>query len=320
MFGNFYHPHLPHENFPVGVRLGNVTVLPGGSNVHYVRSTGAADYDPPELAGRIHTTVNSALGQCRSGAGDTVVVLEGHTENLSTADSWSSLVAGTTIIGRGRGANRPTFTFSAAASTVLLDVANVTVANCRFLAAGPSGSTALTVTAPFTVSAAGVAFVGNYCQVGIDGDQLCTAFFTTTANADDLLISGNHIDGAAAAEMTTCFKFVGADRLTFTGNRVRGAVATDTDGLLQFATTASTDVLISDNLIHANGSGNKTCIQMSANLANTGWLVRNFCRNMTDANTEWIVTSGTGVDVQLQDNYGINNSNERGLAIGTASA
>jgi hypothetical protein len=79
-------------------------------------------------------------------------------------------------------------------------------------------------------------------------------------------------------------------------------------------------VLIADNLLHANGTGNTVAIQMSANLVNTGWIVRNFMRNMTDANNNYIVTSGTGVDVQLQWNFGINNSNERGLEEGTASA
>ena len=317
-------PLLPFTKAPMGFDLGNNILVPPGGNVFFVRGNGTStteyDYDPVGVRERLVASVQKALSYCVSGRGDVVYVLEGHTENLATADSWSNLVAGVKIIGRGIGTNRPTFTFTTATSTVLLDVANVVIANCRFLAAGPAGSTPLSVAAPFTCSAAGNAFISNQVQIGIDADQLATAFFTTTAAADDLLIANNDIYGAATAEVTTCFKFVGNDRLKFVGNKVMGALATDTDGLLQFITTASTDVVIADNLLHANGSGNKTCIQMSANIANTGWIVRNFCRNMTDANTEWIVTSGTGVDVQLMDNYGINNSNERGLAIGTASA
>ncbi len=39
---------------------------------------------------------------------------------------------------------------------------------------------------------------------------------------------------------------------------------------------------------------------------------------MTDTNNaQIVVTSG---DVQLFENYGVNNSNERGIALGTASA
>lgn len=265
------------------------------------------------------STLNAALGKCRSGAGDIVYVLPGHAENVAAADSWSSLVASTKIIGLGTGNDRPQFTWSTATSTVLLDVANVLIENCILLMAGPSGSTALTVAAPMTISGAGCAIRGCRIEVGIDADQLATAAITTTAAADDLLIEGNTVHGAAAAELTTVFQFVGADRLVFRNNNVTAALATDTDGLLQFVTTGSPGILITDNLLHANGTGNTVCIQMSANIVVNGWVVRNFMRNMTDANVNFIVTSGTGVDVQLQWNFGVNNSNERGVEEGTAS-
>jgi len=313
---------LPFNSAGAGFHTEFGSITPPGGQVFYVRGNGTTvtEYSQDQLTGRLYASVQRALAATVANRGDKVYVLPGHTENLAGADSWSNMTASTSVIGLGRGANRPTFTFTTSGSTLALNDANVTIANCRFLAAGPAGTTALTVAAPFTWSAAGNAFVGNYVQVGIDADQLCTAAFTTTAAADDLIIDGNEVDGAAASEMTTCFKFVGADRLRVTRNIIRGALATDTDGLLQFATTASTNVLIADNLLHANGSGNTVCIDMAANLVNTGWIVRNFMRNMTDANNNYIVTTGTGCDVQLQWNFGINNSNERGLEEGTASA
>src|SRR5687767_13634334 len=125
MYGAFNFSHLPSQAFNTGVNLGPLTVIPGGGLVHFLRSTGPADYDPPELTGRLHTTLNSALGQCRSGRGDTVIVLPGHSESISSADQMSNLVAGTRIIGAGSGNVRGTFTWTATGSTFLLDVANV---------------------------------------------------------------------------------------------------------------------------------------------------------------------------------------------------
>ena len=315
-------PLLALNLLPAGADLGSSMLVPPGGNVFFVRGNGTTvtgyDYDPPGLADRLIASVAKALTYCVASRGDLIMVLEGHTENLGAA-AWP-LVAGVKIRGRGTGINRPTFTFTAAGSTVLLSKANVVIENCRFLCAGPAGTTALSVAAPFTCSAAGNYLARNYFQVGIDADQLATAFFTTTAAGDDLTIIGNEVDGAANSAMTTCFNFVGADRLKFVYNTVRGGLATDTDGLLAFTTTASTDVLIASNLLHARSTGNTVCIQMAANLVNTGWIVNNFCRNVVDASVAWIITTGTGVNVQLQGNFGINNANEAGLAIGTASA
>lgn len=235
MYGAYSFPHLPHQSFPVGARLGNVTVLPGGTNVHYVRSTGAADYDPPELSGRIHTTVNSALSQCRSGRGDVVLILEGHAENISAADAWSNLVAGTQIVGRGVANSRPTFTWTAAAGTILADVANVGIYNCRFLMAGDLASTtALTVTVGIPVTAAGFHFVGNEVNVGVDANQLTTNAFTISAAGDDCVFAHNNIKGFAGAEITSVIttSAAGADRLSILYNRISADVATAATGVL----------------------------------------------------------------------------------------
>jgi hypothetical protein len=236
MYGTLNFPHLEYQHFPVGARLGAVTVLPGGSNTHYVRSTGAADNDPPELAGRLHTTVNSALGQCRSGRGDTVVILEGHDESIATADAWSNLVAGTNIIGRGNiWGNAPTFTWTAAAGTILADVANVTITGCRFLMAGALASTtALTVTVGLPVTAAGFKFVGNYVNNGVDANQLTTDAITLSGGADQCTIASNHIEAYATAVIATAIKTsaAGADDLNIINNLISAEVTTAATGVL----------------------------------------------------------------------------------------
>lgn len=313
-------------NFPNGVASFGAPVLPGGvpatgGKVFWVGNRSGLPAGDGSTKDYPLSTMNAALAKCTSARGDIVIVLPGHAESINAADKWSSLVAGTKIIGLGTGNDRPIFTWTTATATVLLDVANVHLDNLILqMATDPSSTTATTVAAPITISAAGCSITRCRINMGVDADQIVTNGITTTAAGDDLLIADCEIHGAAAAELTSAIKLVGADRAKILRNKISVACATDTTGFILFATTASKDVLVADNFLHANGTGNKTCIDMSANLVNTGWLVRNFCRNMLDANAEWILTTGTGCDVQLMDNYGINNSNERGLAIGTASA
>jgi len=287
MYGNYTFPHLPHQHFPVGVHLGPVTVLPGGANVHYVRSTGAADYDPPELAGRIHTTVNSALAQCRANRGDTVIILEGHAESISAADAWSSLVAGTRIIGRGVGDARPTFTWTAAAGTILADVADVMITNCRFLMAGAlSSTTALTVTVGIPVTATGFTFVNNEVNVGVDADQLTTDAFTLSAAADRCTFAGNFIYGRAAAEISSVIKTTaaGADDLHIINNVISADVATAATGVLLDIDAGA----ILRNLIIGNHLANNTASSkyvLDAHASNTG---------LIDGNKYYVGDGATG--------------------------
>ena len=79
-------------------------------------------------------TLDEAINLCTATQGDVIYVAAGHAETIAGANGWDADVAGITIIGLGNGANRPTFTFSATASTVAVGAANVTISNLRFAA------------------------------------------------------------------------------------------------------------------------------------------------------------------------------------------
>lgn len=110
-------------------------LLPPGSKVAaYVSSSSSSLTDSYSSSGLLVQTLNAGLARCRAGKGDVVVVLPGHTENVTTADFFSSLVAGTQIIGAapfGSGL-MPTLTFTNTAATFLLDVANVVLTGIKF--------------------------------------------------------------------------------------------------------------------------------------------------------------------------------------------
>ncbi len=237
-----------------GSLANGVELAPGAKVFHVCNRSGLPSGD-----GRKPTypfaTVNAALAKCQSGRNDQLWIGPGHTENISAADMWSAIVAGVKIIGFGTGNDRPTFTFSATAGQVIIDVANVLIRNCRFKAAGPSGTTALTITAPFSVTAAGFSFVANEVEVGVDADQLCTNFMSLAAGADDCKIVANDIYGAAAAEITTVVTTAGAvDRLKIIGNRIGCGIATAATGVLLDLDNAA----LLDNDIISNILWNKT--------------------------------------------------------------
>jgi len=132
---------MPYSNFPGGFAEGvtirgvpittmntgkvfwvyNGTALQGGQR-------GGADgnkgtYDSP------FSTIDYAIGQCVANRGDIIMVKAGHAETLASASAITVDVAGISIIGLGAGASRPTLTFSATTSTMVISAASVTVQN-----------------------------------------------------------------------------------------------------------------------------------------------------------------------------------------------
>jgi hypothetical protein len=286
-------PYLGYAGFGSG--YGGVVLAPGARIAAFVHKTGSAAFanlDPIIEARGLYTTLNAALGQARASAGDVVFVLPGHTENISVADQMSALLAGTRIVGGGHGTLRPTFTWSAAASTFLLDVANVTIENCILEMAGdPALTDALTVTAPITISAAGCALKSCRVRVSVDADQLCTIAVTTTAGADDLTIEDCLFFGSTLGEVTTILDLIGCDRLVMRRNMFKGATSSVTVGVVRFATTASTDIILEDNTYI-----NKKAVSEAAvtGLANVSGVSRNehFAYLVTSTLTGWFTSTG----------------------------
>jgi hypothetical protein len=263
-FTNYGVPFMP-SSLAQGGRgrvfwVGNASGLPSGNG---------NDPDHPK------STLDGALSKCVSGRGDIVYVLPGHAENLSSATSLSSLVAGTNIIGLGQGTNRPMFTFSATASLVTVSVANVMIRNCQWLCAGPRGTTALTVTLPWTISAAGFAFIDNEVQCGVDADQLATDCFSITAAGDDATFVNNYIWAGAGSVITTALKTTGAvDRLKLINNYITAEVATAASGvLLDLSNAASVDHIITGNVLLNRTASSKFVIKPHA--TSTGWVDNN---------------------------------------------
>lgn len=147
-----FYANLPAVSLPHGTLLS-----PGGRVAAYVRATARND-DPPHIIDNRVTSINEACKRVRDGQSDTIVVLEGHTENIAGADAWSNIKAGTKIISAGvlGATNNPTLTWTATASQLLIDVANVTIAGLTMNQIGIDA-----VVLPISVTAAGFVLSDN---------------------------------------------------------------------------------------------------------------------------------------------------------------
>lgn len=269
-------------------------------------------------------SVALALAECKASRGDVIFVHPSHTENLATADSWP-FVAGVRIIGIGQGNTRPTFTFSAAASTLLLDVAAISIQNCRFLCAGPAGTTALTVAAPFNITGEGCSFIGNYFQTGIDVDQLCTIPFTVSAA--NCLFYGNRMEAAAVAGVSTTIirmgtASTGADGLKVIGNSIKAPTGGTAIGVIDSinSTATSAGIEIRDNYLENWLASSTAAISLDGNMVTTGEISNNRFRVQGDS-IQPVVYSGTGVDISLFQNYCNDTANGNGaLVVGAGTS
>lgn len=248
MQGGLIPANLPFVNYAAGYKTPFGTWLPDSSGrvAAYVRSTGPQSGDDTDIANQIVTTLNAGLIRCRANRGDVVLVLPGHTENISSVDQMSNLVAGTRILGVGYGTTRPTFTWTANNATFLFDVANTVLDNCilNMDSGAGTGGSPIAVAAPITISAAGCQISNCQIRTSTDANNLATIPITTTNAADDLTLFGLQVYGATAGESTTMFQMLGVDRLRMYNCYVAGATSSTTVGVVRFAATAATDIHI----------------------------------------------------------------------------
>lgn len=125
--------------------------VPPGAKAFYVHSGTGSDGNTGETPDAPLATADYAVGKLRASRGDTIICLPGHAENLATATALVLDVAGIRLIGLGEGNLIPTFSTTAAAGTISVTAANVTIANIRLTANFATGTTAgITVAATAT--------------------------------------------------------------------------------------------------------------------------------------------------------------------------
>lgn len=225
-------------------------------------------------------TLNAALARCRSGKGDVVIALPGYTESISTADFASSLVAGTKLVSAGRpgASNNPTLTWTATASTFLLDVADVEIVGLNLNFAGIDA-----VVAPITVSAAGCLLANNLITLAA-GAAGATTPITVAAGANNCSIIDNKMLHTGTETEVNVISVTGAvDNLEIAGNKISCLLTSATGGIVQIG-AAATNLDIHDNLFY-NSVEDGVAIRVADTFAATGWIYNNFGKTIDAGGT-----------------------------------
>src|SRR5687767_4421121 len=267
---NHFLPGVGNES--VGQRTLYGTWLPPGARVAAYVGPQSESTDAYSSNGLLVSTLAAGLAKCRSGKGDVVCVLPGHTETVSDGTMMDNLVAGTQIIGCapfGSGL-MPTFTFSHADAEWTVDVANVTITGIKFNCDGAD-----TIDTPIQVTAAGFRFEGNFVNLGSSSSLDCDVFLTLGAGSTNAYIMRNKMQTTSTAVNTNVISITAAvDGITIGGNYIKTTLSSATGGVIQIG-AAATNLDIHDNVIRnfvEDGIG----IRVADTFAATGMVYDNY--------------------------------------------
>lgn len=199
----------------------------------------------PDSDGRVRfsATIAGAVALCTAGAGDTILVLPGHTESITAAASIALSVNGITVKGLGTGTARPTLTWTTStAATITVAGNNVTLDNFILDMTGVDAVVSgIAVTGTnFTLS--------NSLVINANSTGQATLCILTTAAADRMRILSNEFIGTTDAGTAAAIRIVGGNEHVIDGNRFYGAYTT-TLGAIDNVTTASLRMRVTNNFI-----------------------------------------------------------------------
>lgn len=233
------------------------SLFPTTGNLWFVDSGAASGGNgkSPESAVQ---TIDAAINLATASNGDIIIVMEGHAESITGAAGIALDVAGLTIVGLGRGRNRPVITFTtAAAASFDITAANNWVENLS-LVCGIDSQTAM-----MNIQAAGVTIKNCEFQ-GADACAQAAVGILTTDAADRLHVEGCWFHGAGDTTAWIAIDIVGGDDLTIKNNNCQGYFGTT--GAIRSGTTAGVNYLIQGNtIVNRTADGNNKAITLHAN-------------------------------------------------------
>jgi len=247
--------------YPYDVSWQRQLVSHGGS-VFFVNSTSGTKSDSNQYGGspdQPFATLAYALTKCTASKGDTIYVMPGHAETITTAIAMS--VIGVSVIGLGRGRNIPAFTGSGAIDVMDVSAASCWLENCRFIGAAASVTALINIRAAdlrvekclftqaetpvtaITVASGGHRFHFKDCKFLSTADGPDHAFDFESSASDDWFIEGCYFN----------FTSFGLDNAVFRANvdATKGGIIKDCVAIGLDATC----LMIDFNSSHAVGEG-----------------------------------------------------------------
>lgn len=229
---------LTKINLPSGiVQRGTNTILGAGElfttgKVYYVDSVTGSDGNVGTDPSTPKATIDGAINACAANKGDTIIVFPKHAETISAAGGITADIAGVSIIGIGEGADRPTLTFSATTSSVLITASSVKIKN---IIGKPSIDS---VTNPFHVQAADVELDIEWQDASSTVEAVRAIL--GNASADRLNVKLKYIGNVSGNAVVNAVRLVGTNNARIDVD-FYGVAST---AVVEFVTTACTDVTV----------------------------------------------------------------------------
>lgn len=261
-------------------------MLPPSGTIFFVdsnASTGAdatgygKSFDKPFL------TIDYAIGQCTANAGDVILVAAGHNEGAGDAQLFDLDVAGVTILGMGRGNQRPVLDYDHANATIDIGANNCYLGGFRLR---PS-VTGVLIGVDIETGITGTVLEDIEWINGEDGsgtDEFVKALHLTSGNHDTVMRRLRIRAHVSAAHATHGIHVDAAsDRCVYEDVVIDGPYATN--GILEDA--ASADTMVRGCRIDVTGTGygfvsTSTFAEFTDNRGNEGRLVNKLGQEFYD--------------------------------------
>lgn len=305
-FGN-----IPLQGAGYGIRtMHGILLPPGGKVAAYVRSTGQQDGDDTALVDKLVLTLSSGLARCRSGLGDTVIVLPGHSESVADATMLDNLVNGTRVVGIGQGSAMPVFRWTAAGSSWVMDNSNVTLSGLRLRLEGANG-----VTKAINVTGTDNAILDCDVEVASGASNKAAIALEVGTGAHRFALINNQFRGTATHNATDGVKVVAAvTELLLAWNRMVFS-ATAGNGLIH-VTAAALNCYIGHNSLYNTHTASTACIALD-DVASDGLCEYNTVATTVGTGTApaaaGIVLAGTNTLWRFFENYSTPTKNTSGI-------
>jgi len=272
-------------------------------SIYYVDSVSGTAANTGESSTEALITIDAAMNKCTASKGDIIYVMPGHTETISTAGGLTCDVVGVTIIGLGRGTDRPQITLSATDSTVIVSAANVVIRNIQFI----NDVDALVVGIPVT---AAHCLIADCLFDDATAAKQTIHWITLSVAADYFELTDVSAHGSDTAGSTAFITGAAADHVT-----IRRLVSHGDFSAANIDMSAAwTDCIIEDCSLE---NANAVDVNIEGYASATGQVRYNSCMIATNGQVTWINTPGT---LSLFENYGVNLGGETGMIIGTVSS
>ncbi len=274
---------MPLTNFPNGVSSFGMPMIGSGpifttGNIFFVDSgaTNASDSTDQGTEPLFpFATIDYAIGRCTASNGDYIIVMPGHTENITGIIALD--VAGVTVIGLGVGFTRPQIVHTGTGGRVEITASSCRWSNIIHIASVASVVSAITVSGPGTASAT------EHCQIDncrftfeLAGTDLWVDTVALgdggTNSADYITIRDNWfqaetVDGAGSALLIDDCQFIDIIGNRFSGDYNNPVIMCDA------GSSVCLDFYIVDNVIENRDDGTTNIFQMDN--AATGVIIRN---------------------------------------------